>query len=165
VRHTTDFLAVWGAVVATIVAGWNIYRDFIKRDRVQVEAGLHFWSVTGEKVFFLKVLNRSSHNISVTHCVGYDKQPMGRWMQRLLKRHPSGYLFSFETLNKIRLPARIGPWEHELFLYRINADFPKGDFAVITADDRTWFCPRSNIRAIHEDEAYKKIHSPPPPTR
>jgi hypothetical protein len=68
-----DLLAVWGAVVATIVAGWNIYKDFIKRERVQVEAGLHFWSVTGEKVFFLKVLNRSSHNISVTHCVGYDK--------------------------------------------------------------------------------------------
>ena len=86
-------------------------------------------------------------------------------MQRLLKRPPSKVcLFDFETLNKVRLPARIGPWEHEIFLYRINADFPNGDFAVITADNRTWFCPRSNIRAIHEDEAYKKIHSPPPST-
>ena len=120
-RHTTEILAVWGAVVATIVAGWNIYRDFIKRDRVLVGAGLLLRSVTGEKVFFLKVLNRSSHNISVTHCVGY-KQPMGRWMQRLLKRQPS-YLFAFETLNKIRLPARIGPWEHELFLYPITQIF------------------------------------------
>jgi hypothetical protein len=165
VRNTTDFLAAWGAAVATIVAAWNLYRDFLKRDRVQVEAGLHFWSLTGEKVFFLKVLNRSSHNISVTHCVGYDKQHMGRWMQRLLKRHPSGYLFPFETLNKIRLPAKIGAWEHELFLYRIDTNFPTGDFAVITADNRTRFCPHSNIRAIHKDEAYKKIHSSSPPTQ
>src|SRR5262249_26432750 len=49
-----------GSVVATIVATWNIYRDFIKRDRVLVEAGFHIWSVTQNKVFFLKVLNSTS---------------------------------------------------------------------------------------------------------
>jgi hypothetical protein len=27
----TDYLAIWGAVVATMVAGWNIYKDFLKR--------------------------------------------------------------------------------------------------------------------------------------
>ena len=95
---TTDFLTVWGAVVATIVATWNIYRDFIKRDRILVEAGFHIWSVTQNKVLFLKVLNSTSRRISVTHCIGYDKKvKRRRWMQRLLGRHPSGYLFGFDT--------------------------------------------------------------------
>jgi hypothetical protein len=36
----TDYLAVWGAVVATIVALWNIYKDFVRRDRVKVAHNL-----------------------------------------------------------------------------------------------------------------------------
>src|SRR5262245_18202664 len=159
VASTTDFLAVWGAVVATIVATWNIYRDFIKRDRVLVEAGFHIWSVPGNNVFFLKVVNSTSRVISVTHCVGYDKKVRRwRWMQRLLRRPPSGYLFAFETLNRIRLPAEIEPGHHQMFLYSINASFPQGDLGVITADNREWFCSRSDIRAIHEDKAYKRLH-------
>jgi hypothetical protein len=160
VASTTDFLAAWGAVVATIVATWNIYRDFIKRDRVLVEAGFHIWSVTGNKVFFLKVVNLASRAISVTHCIGYDKRvSRRRWMQRLLGRHPSGYLFAFETLNRIRLPAKIEPGDHQMFLYSINASFPQGDLGVITADSREWFCSRSDITAIHKDEAYKRLHA------
>jgi hypothetical protein len=91
VAPTTEFLAVWGAVISTIVAVWNIYRDFIKRDRILVEAGFHIWSETGNEVFFLKVVNLTSRAISVTHCVGYDKKvKRRRWVQRLLGRNPSG---------------------------------------------------------------------------
>jgi hypothetical protein len=41
-----------------------------------------------------------------------------------------------------------------MFLYAINASFSQGDVGVITADNREWFC-----RAIHEDEAYKRLHA------
>jgi hypothetical protein len=95
----------------------------------------------------------------VTHCIGYDKKvKRRRWMQRLLRRHPSGYLFAPETLNRIRLPAKIEPGDHQMFLYSINASFPQGDLGVITADNREWFCSRSDIRVIHKDEAYKRLH-------
>lgn len=157
---TTEFLAVWGAVISTIVAVWNIYRDFIKRDRILVEAGFHIWSETGNEVFFLKVVNLTSRAISVTHCVGYDKKvKRRRWVQRLLGRNPSGYLFAFETLNKLHLPWKVEPGAHQIFLYSINASFPQGDLGVITADNREWFCARSDIRAIHDNETYKKLRA------
>jgi hypothetical protein len=35
----TDYLAIWGAVVASLVAAWNIYKDFLRRHRVKVSAG------------------------------------------------------------------------------------------------------------------------------
>ncbi len=38
----TDYLAIWGAVVATVVAAWNIYKDFLKRHRVKVSARVLF---------------------------------------------------------------------------------------------------------------------------
>jgi len=79
-------------------------------------------------------------------------------MQRLLRRHPPGRIFAFETLNRIRLPEKIEPGDHQMFLYPINASFPQGDLGVMTADNREWFCSRSDIRTIHADEAYKKIH-------
>jgi hypothetical protein len=105
------------------------------------------------------VLISTSRRISVTHCIGYDKKvKRRRWMQRLLRRQPSGYLFSFETLNRIRLPAKIEPGDHQMFLYPINASFPQGDLGIITADNRERFCSRSDIRAIHKDEAYKRLH-------
>jgi hypothetical protein len=35
----TDYPASWGALIGTIVAAWNIYKDFIKRDWSKVMAG------------------------------------------------------------------------------------------------------------------------------
>jgi hypothetical protein len=155
----TLILAVWGALVSSFVAGWNFYRDYIRRDRVVVQAGLHIWSVTGNTVFFLKVLNASSHLISVTHCAGYEKHIFRwRWLRLLLRQPESGYLFAFETLNKLRLPYKIEAWDHQLFLYKIDEHFPQGHLYVITADDRNHFCPRANLKAIHADEMYKSIH-------
>jgi hypothetical protein len=155
----TLILAVWGALVSTFVAGWNFYRDYIRRDRVVVQAGFHHWSVTGNKVFFLKVLNASSHLISVTHCAGYDKHIFRwQWLRLLLRQPEAGFLFAFETLNKLRLPYKVEAWDHQLFLYTIDERFPQGHLYVITADDRYHFCPRANIKAIHADEMYKSIH-------
>jgi hypothetical protein len=112
-----------------------------------------------DKVFFLKVLNASSHLISVTHCVGYDKHIFRwRWLRLLLRQPEAGYMFAFETLNKLRLPYKIEAWDHQLFLYTIDERFPRGHLYVITADDRNHFCPRANIKAIHADEMYKNIH-------
>jgi hypothetical protein len=159
VSSLTLIIAIWGAVVSTFVAGWNFYRDYIRRDRVIVQAGLHIWSETGDKVFFLKVLNASSHLISVTHCVGYDKHIFrSRWLRRLLRQPEAGFMFSFQTLNKLRLPYKIEAWDHQLFLYAIDERFPQGHLYVVTADDREHFCPRANIKTIHADELYKRIH-------
>ena len=35
----TDYLAIWGAALSTILAGWSIYKDYLKRYRIKVEAG------------------------------------------------------------------------------------------------------------------------------
>ncbi len=43
----TDYLAIWGAVVASIVAVWNFYKDFLRRHRLKVRAGFQVL-ITGD---------------------------------------------------------------------------------------------------------------------
>jgi hypothetical protein len=54
----TDYLAIWGAAVATIVALWNIYKDLI-RDRVKVTAAYKVIMPGAKDVFTLDVINQS----------------------------------------------------------------------------------------------------------
>jgi hypothetical protein len=65
----TDYLASWGALIGTIVAARNIYKDFIKRDTIKVTAGFQI-QFPPEDVFVFHVTNLSSHKIRVTHCSG-----------------------------------------------------------------------------------------------
>jgi hypothetical protein len=130
VASTTDFLALWGAVVATIVATWNIYRDFIKRDRILVEAGFHIWSVTQNKVFFLKVLNSTSRVISVTHCIGYDKKvKRRRWMQRLLRPTRQGTCSPPRRSTGYVCRRRLSPGITRCFSIRSTHRFPRATWA------------------------------------
>ena len=47
----TDYLAIWGAFIGTVVAGWNIYKDFLQRDRVQVTVGFRIQFPPRQEVF------------------------------------------------------------------------------------------------------------------
>ena len=153
----TTILATWGAVVSTLVAFWGFYEKYAQRDRVIVEAGFHIWSVTRQEVLYFKVFNRSSHMISVTHICGTEKQSI---LRRLFRRkEPGGWLFSFDTLNGLRLPYKIEAWDDQIFLYEtIQTSFPQGDLYVITAGGREWYRSRKYVKAIHASETYKKQH-------
>jgi hypothetical protein len=164
---TTDYLAIWGAVVATIVAVWNIYKDFLKRHRVKVSAGFQIMFAGDgspkEDVFTVTVTNLSDRPTTITHIGGYsDRHYKPRWFDRLVarfvKRSTKAFLFSFRPYRSPNLPAKLEPWSKETFSYKIPADeFPEIEtLQVTTADDQTWFCPRRDIKRIHADEGYQR---------
>jgi hypothetical protein len=162
----TDYLAIWGAFIGTVVAAWNIYKDFIKRDRVKVTAGFQIQFPPKLEVFVFQVTNLSSHKIKVTHCGGYPAREFHRrWLRPYLKWLRPGsskaFLFSFNTLDGDHLPFSIEPFDKHIFIYGINhAAFPVvEELWIATADGHEWFCPRRDIEKIHSDETYKAIQA------
>jgi hypothetical protein len=156
----TDYLAIWGAVVATIVAAWNIYKDFLKRYRVKVSAGFQAL-IAGDgsphkEVFAVTVTNLSDRPTTITHIGGYyDRRYKPRWFDRLIarfvKRSTKAYLFSFNPYHGPNLPYKLEPWSKMTFVYKLPQTLE-----VVTADDRTWLCPRQDIERIHADEGYRR---------
>jgi hypothetical protein len=118
-----------------------------------------------EDVFAVTVTNLSDRPATVTHIGGYlDRRYKPKWLDRLVARcvKPStkAFLFSFNSYRGPSLPYKLDPWNKATFAYKIPPDqFPTIEtLEVTTADDRTWFCPRRDIRRIHADETYKKVH-------
>lgn len=96
----TDYLAVWGALVATLVAAWSIYKDLIRRDRIVVSAGFRKIYPPGQDVFAFYITNLTSHKVKVTHCGSFAKRRVHpRLLAKLVKPWyadpESGYLFRF----------------------------------------------------------------------
>jgi hypothetical protein len=45
----TTFLAIWGALLSTVLAAWNIYKDIRDRGNIRVEAYLTQWEEKDEE--------------------------------------------------------------------------------------------------------------------
>lgn len=167
----TDFLAVWGAALSTVVAGWNIYKDLIKRERVRVGAGFRimFTDATDKRdVFVVNVTNLTDKVLSVTHVGGY-KYHSYRW-PRLLKffqnkEDGGAFLLSFTTIHG-SLPHKIEARHTEALIYTVTAEefpTPLAQLFVVTSDGRTWYVPRQDIRNIRATTAKARAAEPSNP--
>jgi hypothetical protein len=109
----TDYLAIWGAVVASIVAAWNIYKDFLKRHHLKVHAGFQVLITKEgrprEEVFVVIVTNLSDRSANISHIGGhYERRYKPRWpdllVARCVKRSNQAFLFSFDPYLGPSLP-------------------------------------------------------------
>ncbi len=157
--NLTDILAVWGAVVSTLVAGWNIFRDFIQRDRLVVYASIMRVHPSGEDIFNWSFRNRSKHDMTVTHLVAMPHRLLRpRWLFKWMngRRNSQQLLFPFEFMNG-SLPLRVGALNNQMAAYRLQplgmADF--GELCAMTADGREWFVDRDAIRNILASETFQ----------
>jgi hypothetical protein len=155
----TDYLAIWGAVIATGVASWNIYKDVIKRERVRLSMDILAPSghVSNENYLLFQVTNLTTHKIRVTDCGSYPgivfKDP------RFLKKEtiPRTYqhaLFKAEWSES--LPADIEPWRCVCFAVEVNIDtLPEiRRFYVKTGDQKEWCCRRKEALRVLRSEYY-----------
>jgi hypothetical protein len=110
----TDYLAIWDAALSTLLAGWSIYKDFLKRHRVKVEAGFRKFisgdGIPGTDVFAVTVTNLSDKTIKVTHCALFpNRRYRPPWIDRpsykLFTRNTQAYLFSFNLFTAILFRA------------------------------------------------------------
>lgn len=159
----TDYLAAWGAVVATAVAAWNIYKDFLRRERMKLHAGFG-QNLYGQDVFHFTIVNLTSHSMKVTRCGGFSSRVFHwPWMRRLFSRlraiPPLVTIFSVDPLVDT-LPFVVAPWDHADILFKVDQGLPPlEDLFVESADGRVWFCSRFAIRAIHRDKDYQRLRA------
>jgi K+ transporter len=170
----TDYMAVWGAVVATAVAVWNIYKDVL-RDRVKIQ--VRFATAVPGRIdlFTCDVTNLTNHKIRVTHCFGYSQKIMVRneMLHRILKPLAGPYLrdpnqaFFFLSRNDVgaTLPGIIEPWDQATFCFNPENLPVIEEFFVITADSRKWFASRADIEAIHNHRLYKAARAAAAPSQ
>jgi hypothetical protein len=162
----TDYLAIWGAVLSTILATWSIYKDFLKRYRVKVEAGFRVVymgdGTPRTDVFAVTVTNLSEQKIKVTHVAAFEARVYRpRWFNKLtyklFTRSGQAYLFAFQPLHGPALPLVIEPKDNAILTYSVDQFPPIADLAVTTADGREWFMSRKDIKKILKDKTYLAI--------
>jgi hypothetical protein len=160
----TDYLALWGAVLSTILAGWSIYKDFLKRYRVTVRAGFQVIypgdGTPTTDVFAVTVTNLTDQKVKVTHCALYEARVFRpRWIDRLTRRFVTrsglAHMFNQPLPGLQSLPATIEPRDNTKLINSVG-NFPAiSEVAITTADGREWFAPRKDIRKIHKNELYR----------
>jgi hypothetical protein len=164
----TDYLAIWGAALSTILAGWSIYKDYLKRYRVRVDAGFRVVyqgdGTPRTDVFAVTVTNLSEQKIKVTHIATFEARVYRpRWVNtltyKLFTRSGQAYLFSFQPLHGDPLPLAVEPKDNHLFTYSVDRFPPIADLAVTTADGREWFLSRKHLKKILEDKTYLAIRA------
>jgi len=160
----TDYLAIWGAALSTILAGWSIYKDYLKRHRVKVDAGFRVYyrgdGSRGSDVFSVTVTNLSANKVKVTHVAIFEARVYRpRWFNRLTykfaTRNGQAHLFSFQPLHGPSLPITIEPLDNVILAYSVENFPPTSEIAITTADGREWFASRKDIKRIHRDNVYR----------
>jgi hypothetical protein len=154
----TDYLAIWGAVLSTILAAWSIYKDYLKRYRVRVEAGFR---LAFPDVFAVTVTNLSDQRVKVTHWGTFEARVRPRWIDKLTRkfvtRSGQAYHLPFQPLHGPPLPITIEPRDNAILTCSVD-NFPAiSEVAVTTADGREWFASRKDIKKIHKDNTYLTI--------
>ena len=145
----TTILALWGAVLSTFLAIWNIYKDIRDRGNVRVEAELSEWDEpdddTGELVVKYEVeiiLTNIGRRPAIVRSIGVGRESgllLFIWRRlpprlRLNQKPPKGY---FEAIfnDDGRLPKRLEPGDF-ISIKRDNLKFLEGsEYSVLFATD------------------------------
>jgi hypothetical protein len=155
----TTFLAIWGAILSTILAFWNIYKDVRDRANLRVEAYLSEWTEKNEETdetefkyeVEITLTNVGRRPIIVTDVgVGSNSRLLYLWRRlpawlRLHRSRPKGFYEATFACGKA-VPRRLEPGEF-VSIKRDNLFFLKKDSGcnVLFALDslgRYYFLPR-----------------------
>lgn len=159
----TDILAIWGAVVASFVAGWNIFRDVIKRDRLEVYASIMRTYPEKEDVLSWTIKNLGQRDVYVTHLAGTTHRLLRPiWLFKPINKrlYPEQLLFPFDHMNG-NLPMQIKPLNNGSAAYRLETlgqgeKGKIGELFAVTADGREWFVKQKVMKRILQNETYRR---------
>lgn len=126
-KNLTSFVAWWGAVVATLVFLWDIYKWAKSGPRVVVSARPNMktfggpQNLGGKSYVVVEAVNKGSKKTTITHLVGYH---YSSFVKRILKKQSTTF-FVPDTGPTQRLPHVLEPGERWLGIMEQNEDLEK----------------------------------------
>ncbi len=166
--NLTSFLAVWGAIVSSVTAGWTLYRDLRDRAQVKLSADLRRIAPGGEGKLLsirpdLNIEGASQDLYVVVTAVNVGRRPM-RW------EGLGGYYYrpvngkkGFRIITR-ELPKLLGEMEAhtELADFDFTDQFAAGNVRKLQIWDGAggeWSVPRREIKEIADDaQKYRARH-------
>jgi hypothetical protein len=155
----TTFLAIWGAVLSTVLAIWSIYKDARDRGNIRVEAYLSEWTETdpetGKLLFQYEaeiiLTNVGRRPVVVTSVgVGHRSPFLVLWRRlpsqiRLHRKLPKKFYEAIFDVGKV-LPKRLEP-EEFISIKRENLYFLKSSecnfLFALDSRGRYYFLPKA----------------------
>jgi hypothetical protein len=106
----SDYAAWWGAVIATLVFLWELFKWSRSGPRVVVSATPNMSEVSGgelhkERSIFVEAVNRGDQATVLTHLVGYVYRD---WLHHLLRRKAQPFAVVMNGMGP-QLPYRLEP--------------------------------------------------------
>jgi hypothetical protein len=154
--NLTDYLAIYGAFVSTVVFMWNIYRT---RARIRVEVVPGFHGNGDEKKFgvYISIKNVSAHTVhlsNVSVLYPYQNPSMRERLNHIVRFRSLPYTVGWvhSSLSNYKLkdgcPVSLDARKsHEIFV-------PNAAFRKILED-----AVRREIKAVVQDQLWKNIYS------
>ena len=127
-KNLTSFVAWWGAIVATLVFLWDIYKWLKSGPSVVVSAqpnmqtfGGLTQSLGGTNYVVVEAVNKGNKKTTITHLVGYH---YSSFIKRLLKKRSAAFFVANTGLTQ-PLPHILEPGERWLGIIEQNEDLEK----------------------------------------
>lgn len=127
-KNLTSFVAWWGAVVATLVFLWDIYKWVKSGPSVVVSARPNMktsvgapQNLSGKHYVVVEAVNKGNKKTTITHLVYYHYSSI---IKRILKK-PSATFFVPNTGLDQRLPHVLEPGERWLGIIEQSKDLEK----------------------------------------
>jgi hypothetical protein len=155
----TKFLATWGAIVASVGLGWNIYRDAVDRAKLQLSARIRRmgFSTTGQPFFVapdVKV-QASEELYLVMSVVNIGSRPVvwQGWGGKYYKPQEDGNAFFFFGRN---LPKMLQEGESHAewgpFTAKLASDLENTrKIYVWAAGGKEWALSRKQLKELKEE--------------
>ena len=151
----SNWIAIYGAVVSTIVLIWNLYTHYNNKGSLKIKVALikdcgHYTEDVGvgthSRLFRFDVVNKGKQALTITSIGGMTKRPKLIDFWRKLPRFQ--IQFSKDYLS---FPYTIEPTKTSCWMY----DFPSlehlGKISKIYVQDSSgkfWYAPRKKIKKI-----------------
>jgi hypothetical protein len=156
----TTFLAIWGALLSTVLAAWNIYKDIRDRGNIRVEAYLTEWEEKDEETGKLD----TKYEVEIT-LTNIGRRPVivtsigvRRDSRRLKSRGFSEMYFDVRILPKSLDPGEFVSIERDKLFFLVDSEYDR----LFARDSlgRYYFLPKAELDRMRQNYRVPEARHP-----
>jgi len=156
--NLTDFLAIWGAIISTILLFLKIKDHLQEKKRIQIEAGISYNQQGGKRALVIAVINSSKRTINILGIRIEFKKPLPDTILQDLGNLKCGIVESSKKALQIipkDLPRILNESEEVQFAFAVDS-FKSSlrslyKIQAYDATSKRWAAKRKVIRKIQKE--------------